>query len=457
MRLSEIPSVVRIAQLRHRVKTWRVRLDRWRRGIGPEERGRLRAHAFALALVAAAAILQSAVAVPMSELRFWLFHAAIATAAATGGAQAAAVAALASFLAARVMAGVTPAAGLLFLAEGMVIAYVVHRLRTSVRQERRRMAVLEAWAIELKSNERQSRLIDAALTRLDAIAPETALLLLDSDGRISGWRAGASRVYGHSAADMLRTSPSSLFENLTEAEFARLITDARQGAAHHAGRHRRADGSTFDAEVEIQSLPRGGGDGFTMIVRDLTRDQAGEAAARSTATAYAQLRHEAEVAREQLSTLHHVTDPSLNSLTGGEFLTTLLDRLRGSINAEGVALVHIGRFRRKTFCASEGLQCERGVRRPAVELGGADAGRTLMIHNDPAGVAELSAAGWPEGVSSMMAVPVVRTGTVQAVLEVVHHSGRRATEWEIALVQVVAGRIAGFLEDDPYADTGAVA
>jgi PAS domain S-box-containing protein len=456
MPLAEMTSMFRVTQLRDRIKAWRARVDVWCRRIGAEDRQRLRVDAVALALVAAAAILQSAV-VRTNELRFWPFHAAIAIAAAAGGAQAALVAALASFLAARVMSGVTPFAGFLFVAEAMVIASIVRRLRASVQQERRRMAVLENWALELKSSERQSRLIDAAFTRLDAVAPETALLLLDGNGHVSDWRAGAMRLYGHAAAEMLNTSPSSLFESLDEDDFARLLADARQGPARHAGRHRRADGSTFEAEVEIEPLSRGGFDGFTMIVQDMTRRQAGEAAARSTETAYAQLRHEADVAREQLSTLHHVTDPSLNSLTGGEFLTTLLDRLRGSINAEGVALVHIGRFRRMTFCASEGLQCERGARRPAIELRGADAGRTLLIHNDPEGVAELSAAGWPEGVSSMMAVPVVRTGTVQAILEVVHQSGRRATEWEIALVQVVAGRIAGFLEDDSYADSGAVA
>ena len=39
-------------------------------------------------------------------------------------------------------------------------------------------------------------------------------------------------------------------------------------------------------------------------------------------------------------------------------------------------------------------------------------------------------------------------------MEVVNRTGRRATEWEIALVQVVAARIAGFLEDESYTDSG---
>ena len=71
-----------------------------------------------------------------------------------------------------------------------------------------------------------------------------------------------------------------------------------------------------------------------------------------------------------------------------------------------------------------------------------------MIHNDPAAAAEVSAAVWPDDVSSLIGVPLVRAGSTTAVLEVVNRTGRRASEWEIALVQVVAARIAGFLEDE---------
>jgi hypothetical protein len=78
-----------------------------------------------------------------------------------------------------------------------------------------------------------------------------------------------------------------------------------------------------------------------------------------------------------------------------------------------------------------------------------------MVHNDAAAVAEVSAAVWPEDVTSLMAVPLVRAGSTSAVLEVVNRTVRHATEWEIALVQVVAARMAGFLEDDASPNAGA--
>jgi hypothetical protein len=193
-----------------------------------------------------------------------------------------------------------------------------------------------------------------------------------------------------------------------------------------------------------------------MIVRDLTDQQARAAADWSTAEAHAQLRDDVELAQRQLSTLQDLTDPTLNSLGDVEFVTELLDRLRTAIKAEGIAVIHFGSLPRHLFCASSGLQCQRGNQRPVVDVK-TDTARTVMIHNDPSGVAEVSAVGWPDDVSSLIAVPLVRAGSKQAVMEVVNRTGRRATEWEIALVQVVAARIAGFLEDESYTDSGASA
>jgi PAS domain S-box-containing protein len=414
------------------------------RTLDTTERRRLASHAVALALVGAAVILRWAFGIAADGRQFWMFSAAIAASAAWGGTAPALVAALASLLVGRIIGDASLGAGLLFLVEGLAVAVVVVLLRRLVDDERRRMADLEPWMRELKSKERQGRVVDSAFTQLDEAA-DAIVVILDSTGRISNWRAGATRLYGRPAAEMIGTSPAPLFEDLSDDGLARLLVHARQGEAEYAGRQRRSDGSTFDAAIRVRPLSRGGFDGFAMIVQDLTHQQA-----------FLQLRQEADIAARQLLTLRHLTDPSLNSLAGVEFAATLIDRLRAAIAAEGVALVYMEKFRRRVICAENGLQCERGVYRPPLDLRRADAGRTLMIHNDAAAVSESSAAGWPGDVTSMMAMPVVRAGSTQAVVEVVYRTGRRATEWEIALVQVAAARIAGF-QEDRYADSGAVA
>jgi hypothetical protein len=264
-------------------------------------------------------------------------------------------------------------------------------------------------------------------------------------------------VYGVESREMLGKSAATVFDVDGEADFSRLIIEARRTATRSTSRQLRADGTTFDAEIELSPLSPGGFDGFTMVVRDLTPQQARAAADWSTAEACARLRDEVDLAHRQLSMLQDVTDPTLNSLTGVDFVTTLLDRLRTLIDAEGIALINMGGLRRRVFCASGGLQCQRGHHRSLADLMDTDPGRILMVHNDRSAVAEVSEAVWPRDVSSLIAVPVVRGGSKQAVMEVVNQTGRRATEWEIALVQVVAARIAGFLEEERYADSGAVA
>jgi len=425
----------------------RNRLDRAAallRNLETTEQKRLIAHAIAIGAVAAAIVGRWLFGFG-GDAPFALFFTAIAVSAACGGAAPALVAALLSLLVVRVTTEASAAAALLFAAEGIVVALIVVVLRRSLADERRRMSAMEPWMRELKSTERQGRLVDSAFNHLDEAA-DTVVVVLDGAGRVSRWRAGATRLYGRPADEMIGSFPTTLFDELPDESFARLISAARQGEAGHTGRQRRGDGGSFDADVRIRPLSRGGFDGFAMIVRDLTGEQA-----------FQQLQQEADVANRQLLTLRHVTDPSLNALAGGDFVVTLLDRLREAIDAEGVAVVSMEKFRRRVICAASGLQSERGVYRPPLDLRRADAGRTLMIHNDKAAVAEASVAGWPADVSSMMAMPVVRAGSTSAMMEVVYRTGRRATEWEFALVQVAAARIAGVLNDDRLADSGAVA
>jgi len=215
-------------------------------------------------------------------------------------------------------------------------------------------------------------------------------------------------------------------------DFPRLLAEAREAATSRRCRQVRVDGTMFEAEIEVSPLSPHGRDGFTMIVRDLTHQQARAAADWLTAETHAQLRGEVELAQRQLLTLQELTDPALNLLGAVQVVSELLDRLRSAIHAEGIALIDV---------AGAAVTPDRA--------------RTVMIHNDPAAVAEVSAAVWPDDMSSLIAVPVVRAGSTVAVMEVVNRTGRRATEWEIAVVQVVAARIAGFLEGEAYVDAAA--
>jgi PAS domain S-box-containing protein len=403
----------------------------------------LTAHAFAALVVAGAFLLQWTLG-RAAEPQFWLFHVAVALTAAYGKAEATLVAILLSMLVARLSSAVPMSTAVLFGIEGLMIGLVVLRMRTVIRALRRR---LEGSVREFESAEAERTRLDRALSRLDQAVDDTAVILLDRAGYVSDWRTAATRLYGFKGTEMVSAGAAALFDEPGRAEFHRLLAEARGGPTRRCCRQLRADETRFEAEIEVSPLGPDGRDGFTMIVRDLTHQQARAASDCSAAETHAHLRSEVELAQRQLWTLQELTDPTLNLLGAVQFVPELLDRLRSAIHAEGVALVHLGRHPRHLLCASEGLQCQRVNQRSGVAVT-IDRARAVMIHNDPTAAAEVSAAVWPDDVSSLIAVPLVRAGSTTAVLEVVNRTGRRATEWEIALVQVVAARMAGFLEDE---------
>ena len=372
---------------------------------------------------------------------FLLSSAAVAFVVSVGGLSAGVVAALVALLAARLTAQVEPMAGMLFIIAALMISLLVARLSAAVQKQRLELDAAAARILELQSLVRHGRAIDVALDHLEEASIDDVLVMLDQEGRITGWRAGAVRLYGCTAEDVLGMSGAALFcPAMPDEDFRRFLTEAiRDGVARQSGRHRRADRAEFDADVEIRPLAEHGG--FTMLTRDRTRRQEWQALAASAADEGTLLREEAAVAHRQLATLQSVTDPSLNVLPAPHLVTMLLDRLREAVEAGGVALVRFDELDGGVLPATGGLQPRGAVwRGQSVARGLAD-GRILLIQNDPPRVAESTAVGWPDTVSSLIAVPVLCGGRLEGAIEVVHERGRRSTEWEIALIQVVAARV----------------
>jgi PAS domain S-box-containing protein len=412
------------------------------------ERRDLRASAFALAAVAAALVMKWLLGIPASGAPFLFLHIAIAVTAAYGGLTAAGVATLTSLLVARLTTNISLWEGVVFSLEGLLIAAVIVRILAKVAAERQRLGAAANRIQALEAIEYHGHLVESAFARLDAVSSDTVLLILDRNGRIREWGAGAARLYGRSGTDMTGKSAAVLFgPGMSDSGWVAMLAEAANSAPPpRNSRQYRQDGTTFDAGVEIRLLSAERNDGFTMVVRDRTSEQRLDV-----------LKQEADTAHAQLAALQSVADPFLNTLGGADPVTTLLDRLCKAVGADGVALVHFGRFRSTVFCASSGVPCESGIGLPRADLRAQPFSRTLLVHNDAARVAEISAARWPEGISSLITVPVVKAGTTQAVVEVANARGRRATEWELALIQVVAARIAGLARDEIYSDAGAVA
>ena len=429
------------------------------RGVSADDWNRLRIHGIAIALVLVAWAARHFLALGDSAWVFLLASAAVAISASVGGISAGAVATLTAWLVARLETRVAPLPAVVFLLEGLLISWVVGRLTARRQEQDARLAAANFTIGELQASERRGCAMAAASRRLEEATHEHAAIVLDRMGRVVTWPSGAARLYRIGVSEMDGQSVVSLFQPaLSEGHLHQLLAEAgRRGVAKYRGPQSRGDETQFDADVELKPIDERGADGFTMLVTDRTSEEQRKAVAISAADLQRTLREEADLARQQLGALQTITDPSLNALPPAVMAVALLDRLRETLGADGVALVFFERTGHRVYSAKEGLQPRIGVDRRYSDARPSSRGRTVFIQNDAARVAEMSQVGWPDSVLSLLTVPVLQAGLLVGTVEVAHARARRATEWEIALVQVVAARAGGLTQPASYADAGAVA
>jgi PAS domain S-box-containing protein len=413
-------------------------------------REQLRIIALAVAAVVAVALVRYLLGAHEAAAAFLLMSAVVAYSASAGGWPAAIAAALVAILIARFTAEVGPLALALFFVESLLITGLVLTFRTSMRERGLTLDAANERIGELNASERHGRTVDAACQQLEDIAVDHALVFLDRQGRIAAWGPSAERLYEKPPESVLGASGATLFaDESADQVFKRLMAEAvRAGTAKYAGRQVRADGSIFDADVVLRLVSQMGGDGFTMLLHDRTSDQERQAAAVTNAEAQRSVRQEADLAQRQLATLRAVTDPSLNELPPSELAVELLDRVRAAVSADGVALVVARTIQSKRLLSgSSGLRPDGLRDERAIDALTGSGSRIVLIQNDRERVSERSLLRWPAEVGSLIAVPVVHAGDLVGSLEVVDIKARRSTEWEIALIQVAAARIAGLARD----------
>lgn len=102
-----------------------------------------------------------------------------------------------------------------------------------------------------------------------------AIFMLDPDGRVSTWNAGAERINGYRADEIIGEHFSSFYSNadlIAGKPDRELIVAASEGRFEDEGWRLRKDGTLFWANVVISALYAPGGRllGFAKVTRDLT-------------------------------------------------------------------------------------------------------------------------------------------------------------------------------------------
>ena len=102
-----------------------------------------------------------------------------------------------------------------------------------------------------------------------------ALYVLDRDGRVSEWNAGAERLMGYAAPDILGHHFRVFFTPMEQAggvPEAALRQAAQDGRAERKGWRVRRDGRRFWASAQLTAIRQPGGEllGFAIITRDIS-------------------------------------------------------------------------------------------------------------------------------------------------------------------------------------------
>lgn len=131
---------------------------------------------------------------------------------------------------------------------------------------------------KVETNHRASTLSRELDLLIDS-ATSHALCLLDPQGRIVIWNAGAERLYGWKENEVLGKPYDALFgPNDLEADLPRRqLKEARQnGTFRGRSWRRRKDGAQFVADVTISPIldEKGNEIGFGQVVRDVTDEEA---------------------------------------------------------------------------------------------------------------------------------------------------------------------------------------
>ena len=422
----------------------------------PQEHERRRAHLFALLLVAIVATAKDVSGLTDGSASYTVYVLAIAVSA-LGGFAPGCVATMASVL--LVGASAHPAIGsagrMVFALEGLGVAALVAAVRSQVRRADAQLAALEAVNDELSGQARRGDIVHQALQHLETMAPDAAVFLVSAQGLIVEWSQSAERMYGYTAEQIGGSSIAALISDAVATIDVQALLAAKPLAegARRPGVHRRSDGTRVHVEFEVRQCRPRFSELFTLAVHDVSRRRESEAFREAALRAQTALQKAADDARGQLAVLESLTDPSINPVAGAAAMGELLERLRSSVRADGVALVQLG-LKRTRVVSGAGLRpAQVGAPGAAASSGAAD-GRVALVHNDPARVVQVSALTWSPTVSSIMVVPVCHTGQAGFRIEVVNERRAPATEWDLALARIVADRLAQAIARQIPADSG---
>jgi PAS domain S-box-containing protein len=147
---------------------------------------------------------------------------------------------------------------------GLMLCAVLHQLRSAMEALRGRQVRTER---ALSESERRFRLMVESVV-------DYAIFMLDDRGQVTSWNAGAERILGYGADEIIGKHLAQFYppEAAGQGHPGRELEAAAAGRFEEEGWRVRKDGSTFWASVVVTGVRDDDGQllGYAKVVRDLT-------------------------------------------------------------------------------------------------------------------------------------------------------------------------------------------
>ena len=279
-----------------------------------------------------------------------------------------------------------------------------------------------------------------------------AIFLLDPQGHVQSWNAGAERIKGYAASDIIGKH-FSIFYPVSELRRGKPEYELRvaieEGRYEEEGWRIRKDGSRFWANVVITALHETDGRlvGFAKVTRDLTERKQAEEERANLLVLERAARNDTENALERLRSIQLVTEAALAHLSLDDLLQELVGRI-GEIMAVDLISVLLVDVTGATLLpqAVSGIPAEVyagiGVPLQGTVVGQIAAARQGVVYNDLDAATLADPFLGRAHLSSFVGAPLGVGGRVFGVLLVGTKRHRQFVGDDLAFLQIVADRVA---------------